>query len=123
MPEKRPLLIQLHELLSYLNNHGVATFLVAAQTGTLGAGLRNVVDASYMADAVILFRMYEHAGTVRKAISVVKKRSGPHEDTIRDLWFDAQGIHLGPPLKHLHGVMTGVPVVVASSCETLAGVK
>lgn len=112
MPEKRHLMIQLHELLSYLNNHGVATFFVAAQSGTMGVGLHNVVDASYLADAVVLFRMYEHAGAMRKAVSVVKKRSGPHEDTIRDLWFDAQGVHLGPPLKHLRGVMTGVPVDV-----------
>lgn len=112
MPEKRALMIQLHELLSYLNNHGVATFLVATQSGTLGEDLSNVVDASYLADAVVLFRMYEHAGAVRKAISVVKKRSGPHEDTIRDLWFDAQGVHVGPPLRHLRGVMTGVPVEV-----------
>lgn len=110
MPEQRALTIQLHELLAYLNNHGVATFLVAAQSGMLGAGIRNPVDASYLADVVVLFRMYEHAGTVRKAISVVKKRSGPHEDTIRQLWFDARGVHLGPPLTHLRGVLTGVPV-------------
>ncbi len=112
MPEKRALMIQLHELLSYLNNRGVATFLVAAQSGMLGEGLHNVVDASYLTDAVVLFRMYEHAGAMRKAISVVKKRSGPHEDTIRELWFDALGVHLGPPLKHLRGVMTGVPVEI-----------
>lgn len=112
MPEQRALMIQLHELLTYLNSRGVATFLVAAQSGTLGEGLRHVVDASYLTDAVVLFRMYEHAGAVRKAISVVKKRSGPHEDTIRDLWFDVQGVHLGPPLKHLRGVMTGVPVEI-----------
>jgi len=118
MPEKRALMIQLHELLSYLNNRGVATFLVAAQSGTLGEDLRNVVDASYLADAVVLFRMYEHAGAVRKAISVVKKRSGPHEDTIRDLWFDAKGVHVGPPLKHLRGVMTGVPVEVEAPVKS-----
>ena len=112
MPEKRQLMIQLHELLSYLNNHGVATFIVAAQAGTIGVGLHSVVDASYLADAVVLFRIYEHAGVMRKAVSVVKKRSGPHEHTIRDLWFDAHGVHLGPPLKHLRGVMTGSPVEI-----------
>ncbi len=112
MPEARALTIQLHELLNYLNNHGVATFLVAAQSGMLGAGMRNPVDASYLADVVVLFRMYEHAGAVCKAISVVKKRSGPHEDTIRKLWFNARGVHLGPPLTHLRGVLTGVPVEV-----------
>lgn len=112
MPEARALTLQLHELLSYLNNHGVATFLVAAQSGMFGPGGRSPVDASYLADAVVLFRMYEHAGAVRKAISVVKKRSGAHEDTIRQVWFDAQGVHLGPPLSDLRGVLTGVPVEV-----------
>jgi len=112
MPGERALIIQLHELLSYLNNHGVATFLVATQSGLMGGGMRNPIDTSYLADAVVLFRMYEHAGAVRKAISVVKKRSGMHEDTIRQLWFDASGVHLGPPLSHLRGVLTGVPVEV-----------
>ena len=115
MPEERALTIQLHELLNYLNNHGVATFLVSAQSGMLGAGMRNPIDASYLADAVMLFRMYEHAGAVCKAISVIKKRSGPHEDTIRQLWFDSHGVHLGPPLSHLRGVLSGVPVEVEAS--------
>lgn len=117
MPEKRALMIQLHELLSYLNSQGVATFLVSTQAGTLGESLHNEIDASYLTDAVVLFRMYEHAGALRKAISVVKKRSGPHEDTIRDLWFDAQGVHLGPPLKHLRGVMRGVPVEIEAAAN------
>ena len=112
MPEERALTVQLHELLTYLNNHGVATFLVAAQSGMLGGGMRNPVDASYLADAVMLFRMYEHAGAVCKAVSVVKKRSGPHEDTIRQLWFNERGVHLGPPLTHLRGVLAGVPVEI-----------
>lgn len=110
MPEERALGLQLHELLGYLNNHGVATFLVSAQSGMLAGTMRNPIDASYLADSVVLFRMYEHAGAVRKAVSVVKKRSGPHEDTIRQLWFDGAGVHLGPPLTHLRGVLTGVPV-------------
>lgn len=115
MPEERALTIQLHELLSYLNNHGVATFLVAAQSGVVGGNARSVIDASYLADAVVLLRMYEHAGSVRKAISVVKKRSGWHEDTIRQLWFDRHGVHLGPPLSDLRGVLTGVPVEIDPS--------
>ncbi|HEY8878090.1 MAG TPA: ATPase domain-containing protein, partial [Roseateles sp.] len=121
MPEERALTIQLHELLSYLNNHGVATFLVTAQSGMLGPNMRNAVDASYLADAIMLFRMYEHAGAVRKAVSVVKKRSGPHEDTIRQVWFDAKGVHLGPPLSHLRGVLTGVPVELEVSQLKAAG--
>ena len=112
MPEQRALAMQLHELLTYLNNHGVATFLVAAQGGMFGAGFHNSVDASYLADAVVLFRMYEHAGAVRKAISVVKKRSGRHEDTIRALWFDEHGVHLSAPLSNLRGVLTGIPAEV-----------
>ncbi len=115
LAKKRPPLVQLHELLSYLNNRGVTTFVVSTQTGMVGDGLRDVVDASYLADAVVLFRMYEHHGTVRKAISVVKKRGGPHEDSIRDLCIDAQGVHVGPPLTHLRGVLTGIPVEVEVS--------
>ena len=112
MPEERALSIQLHELLTYLGNHGVASFLVAAHSNLVGAGMgdRRLIDASYLADTVMLFRMYEHAGSVRKAVSVLKKRGGRHEDTIRQMWFDAAGVHLGPPLSQLRGVLTGVPV-------------
>lgn len=117
MPEEKALLIQLHELLSYLNNHGVATFLVAAQMGILGPGMRTPVDASYLADATILFRMFEHAGKVKKAVAVMKKRSGMHEESIRQIWFDASGIHLGEPLLHLRGVLTGVPVETGPSAH------
>jgi circadian clock protein KaiC len=121
MPEARALAIQMHELLSYLANHGVATFLVSAQAGMLAGNVRNPIDASYLADTVVLFRMYEHAGAVRKALSVVKKRSGPHEDTIRQLWFDTRGVHLGPPLVKLRGVLTGVPVEVGGAREVEEG--
>ena len=112
MPEERALSIQLHELLTYLGNRGVASFLVAAHSNLVGAGVgaRGLIDASYLADAVMLFRMYEQAGSVCKAVSVLKKRGGQHEDTIRQLWFDATGVHLGPPLSHLRGVLSGVPV-------------
>lgn len=110
MPEDRYLSAQLHELLAYLNSRGVATFLVAAQTGTLGPNLRSPVDASYLADAVVLLRMFEHAGRIKKAISVLKKRSGTHETSIRELWFDASGVHVGEPLAKFRGILTGVPV-------------
>ncbi|HET7791888.1 MAG TPA: ATPase domain-containing protein [Rhizobacter sp.] len=118
MPEDKFLTAQLHELLSYLNNQGVATFLIAAQSGMLGnmqsTGFgpsgRSAVDASYLTDAVVLLRMYEHAGKVKKAISVLKKRSGVHEESIRQLSFDSTGIHLSEPLMHLRGVLTGVPI-------------
>ena len=121
MPEERALIVQLHELLTYLNNHGVATFVVAAQSGLLSGDTRSPVDASYLADTVMLFRMYEHQGAVRKAISVVKMRSGRHEDTIRQLWFDDKGVHLGPPLTHLRGVLAGVPVEVTMPREGGSG--
>ncbi|MCE4554532.1 ATPase domain-containing protein [Roseateles cellulosilyticus] len=110
MPDDRALTVQLHELLGYLGNHGVATFVVAAQQGMTGVGARSVVDASYLADTVMLFRMYEHRGAVRRAMSVAKMRGGRHENTIRQLWFDGSGVHLGPPLVHLRGVLAGVPV-------------
>lgn len=112
MPEDKFLTAQLHELLSYLNNHGVATFLIAAQSGMLGPNMRSPVDSSYLADAVVVLRMYEHEGCVKKAISVIKKRSGRHEESIRRLWFDEHGVHLSEPLMHLRGVLTGVPVEV-----------
>jgi circadian clock protein KaiC len=112
MPEDRYLTVQLHELLAYLNNHGVATFLVVAQAGVLGMSARSPVDASYLADSVVMLRMYEHEGRVHRAISVLKKRSGPHEATIRRLELDARGVHLSEPLSNLRGVISGVPVAV-----------
>ena len=114
MPEDQFLTAQLHELLSFLNNQGVATFLVVAQSGLMGGNMRAPVDASYLADAVVMLRMYEHLGKVKKAISVLKKRSGAHEEAIRQIWFDAEGIHLSEPLIQLRGVLTGVPVEVAA---------
>jgi circadian clock protein KaiC len=109
MPEDQFLTAQLHEMLSFLNNEGVATFLVVAQSGMVSSTMRAPVDASYLADAVVMVRMFEHAGKVKKAISVLKKRSGAHEESIRQLWFDAEGIHLSEPLMHLRGILTGVP--------------
>jgi circadian clock protein KaiC len=110
MPEERALTVQLHELLNYLNNHGVATFLVAAQAGMMGPNMRSPVDASYLADTVVMFRLYEHEGHVKKAVSVLKKRSGRHEESVRQIWFDDTGVHLSKPLLHLRGVLVGVPV-------------
>lgn len=112
MPQNNFLTAQLHELLSYLNTQGVATFLVVAQSGMMGAAMTSPVDASYLADSVVMLRYFEHAGEVKKAISVVKKRTGAHERTIRGLEFDQDGIHLSEPLMALRGVLTGVPVEV-----------
>jgi circadian clock protein KaiC len=109
MPDDKSLMVQLRELLSYLNNRGVATFLVAAQSGLMGPNMRSPADTSYLADAVVMLRMFEHSGRVKKAISTLKKRSGAHEESIRQIWFDADGIHLSEPLVALRGVLTGVP--------------
>jgi len=76
----------------------------------VGSGVQSQVDTSYLADCVVVLRFFEYGGKVRKAISVVKKRSGPHEESIRELSFDAQGIHLSEPLMHLRGILTGAPV-------------
>ncbi len=110
MPHSNYLTAQLHELLSYLNNSGVATFLVVAQSGMLGSNMTSPVDASYLADSVVMLRYFEHAGRIKKAISVLKKRTGAHEESIREMWFDADGIHLSEPLLGLRGVLTGAPV-------------
>jgi circadian clock protein KaiC len=112
MPQDNFLTAQLHELLSYLNNKGVTTFLVTAQHGMLGATMLSPVDASYLADSVVMLRYFEHQGSVKKAISVMKKRTGGHEESIRNMWFDSKGIHLSEPLLQLRGVLTGVPVEV-----------
>jgi circadian clock protein KaiC len=113
MPEERFLISQLHELLTYLGHKGVVTFLVVAQHGLLGHAMQTPIDTSYLADAVVLFRYFEIEGEVRQAISVVKKRSGKHERTIREFTMDNKGIKVGEPLTQFHGILTGTPVVKA----------
>ncbi len=110
MPEERHLIVQMHELLTYLNQQGVVTLLVTAQHGFLGSAMTTPIDVSYLADTVLLFRYFEAAGAVRNAISVVKKRTGNHERTIRELHMSARGIDIGQPLAEFEGVLTGVPV-------------
>ena len=110
MPEERFLMSQMHELLTYLGHHGVVTFLVVAQHGLLGNAMQTPLDTSYLADSVILFRYYECDGEVRQAISVVKKRSGDHERTIRAFDITDKGIKVGEPLSKFRGVLTGTPV-------------
>jgi circadian clock protein KaiC len=112
MPEERFLTIQLHELLMYLGQKGITTIMVVAQHGLMGASMVAPVDVSYLADSVVVTRYFELHGRVKKAISVLKKRSGPHEPSIREIWMDGEGLHVGEPLENLRGVMTGVPVMV-----------
>ncbi|MDT8315429.1 ATPase domain-containing protein [Roseomonas mucosa] len=108
MPEERSLVLQLHELLTYLNNQGVVTILILAQQGVVG-DVQNPVDLSFLSDAVVLLRFFEAAGEVRKAISVVKKRTGVHGLSIREFRLFPHGMQVGPPLLELRGVLTGVP--------------
>lgn len=120
-PDERFLVVQLHELLTYLSNKGVCTLLVVAQSGMLGPSMQNPVDASYLADSVVLFRYFEHAGQVLKAVSVIKKRTGPHEATIREFGMSNGRIRVGKPLKDFRGVMTGVPFYQGKSASLLLG--
>ncbi len=122
MPHEQFLSMQLHELLSYLGQQGVATILTLAQHGFIG-NMQSPVDVSYLADSVLLFRYFEHRGEIRQALSVVKKRSGPHERAIRELFFGNGGINVGEPLRDFKGVLTGVPNFVGKgvSVEDSAG--
>jgi circadian clock protein KaiC len=122
IPEERVLAVQLHELLSYLSNVGVSSFLVVAQHGLLGQSMSMSIDVSYMADTVLLLRYFEDEGRVRKALSVVKKRSGAHEDAIREYTLGPpEGIRIGEPLDGFRGVLTGVPVLSDASAKRLHG--
>ena len=114
MPDERFLILQMHELLSYLAQQGVLTILILAQHGLVGP-MDTPLDISYLSDAVLMLRYFEFGGTVRRALSVVKKRSGPHEQTIREFRLGSPGIKLGPPLKDFSGVFSGNPRYVGSS--------
>ncbi len=115
MPDERFLTSQMHELLTYLNQQGVVTLLVMAQHGFMGS-MSSPVDVSYLADTVVLLRYFEAAGAIRRAISVVKKRTGRHEDTIREMRLSAsRGVEVGEPLTAFRGVLTGVPVLAEES--------
>ena len=107
MPEENALILHMHELLQFLNRQGVSTFLTVAQHGLVGE-MKSPVDVTYLADAVVLLRFFEARGAVRRAISVIKKRTGKHEETIREFWIDG-GVHFGEPLTEFHGVLRGVP--------------
>ena len=117
MPEEKFLTAQLHELLTFLGQRGVITFLVVAQQGMVGSAMPTPVDATYLADAVMLFRYFEAAGEVRQALSVVKNRTGPHERTIREFRLDSTGIRVGEPLRMFRGVLTGVPVMLNNEAD------
>jgi circadian clock protein KaiC len=108
MPDGRFLILQMHELLSFLAQQGVLTILVLAQHGLVGP-METPLDISYLSDAVLMLRYFEYGGTVRRALSVVKKRSGAHEHTIREFRLTGRGISLGPPLREFSGIFSGTP--------------
>ena len=114
MPEEQALILHMHELLQYLNRQGVTTFLTVAQHGLVGE-MQSPVDVTYLADTVVLLRYFEAAGRVRRAISIVKKRTSAHEDTIREFTIGRDGVTLGKPLVGFQGVLRGVPTIMDSA--------
>jgi circadian clock protein KaiC len=120
MPAEQFMILQLHELLSYLSHQGVITILVVAQAGMVGPDMAAPVDISYLADAVILLRHFEANGRVRRALSMLKKRGGVHETAIREIIFGPQGMKVGEPLVGFQGVLAGTPRYVGDSAPLLA---
>lgn len=109
MSEERNLNLQLHELLTYLNQLGIVTMLVITPHGLLG-NMQTPIDVTYLADTVVALRFFEADGEVHKALSVIKKRTGQHEKTIREMTVSSSGIKVGQPLRHLRGILGGTPV-------------
>ena len=120
MPQESALILHMHELLQYLNRQGATTWLTVAQHGLVG-DMKAPVDVTYPADTVILLRYFEALGRVRRAISVVKKRTGAHEDTIREYRIDNNGITVGKPLTNFQGVLRGIPTLVGDDSRLLNG--
>ena len=109
MPQEQFLMLHMHELLQYLNRQGAATFLTVAQHGMIGEDMTSPVDVTYLADTVIMLRYFEVPGQVRRAVSVLKKRTGPHDNTIREFTIDHNGLKVGLPLDKFQGVLRGAP--------------
>ncbi|HLK62624.1 MAG TPA: ATPase domain-containing protein [Bryobacteraceae bacterium] len=120
MPSERYLLMHMHELLTYLATQGVMTILIVAQFGLLGQSMQAPVDITYLADTVIVLRYFEAGGQVKQALSVIKKRRGGHERTIREMRFTSTGIKIGHPLFQFQGILTGVPVFTGSDRQMLS---
>ncbi|MGI4802425.1 MAG: ATPase domain-containing protein [Janthinobacterium lividum] len=114
MPQEKQLLLQLHELLSYLNQRGVLTLMINPQAGFL-ASMQSSISVSYIADTILVLRFFEAKGRVRKAISVIKNRGGRHEDTIRELRIDSEGVRVGDILAGFQGVLTGTPTYIGEA--------
>jgi len=113
MPGEQHLALHLHELLTYLNNRGVLTLMVLAQMGLVGSAMQTPIDVSYLADNILVLRYFEAHGEVRQAISMMKKRSGGHERSIRELRLGPQTIQVGAPLSNFQGILSGSPTSLA----------
>jgi circadian clock protein KaiC len=120
MPEENSLILHMHELLQYLNRQGAATFMTVAQHGLVG-DMKAPIDVTYLADTVILLRYFEALGNVRRAVSVIKKRTGAHEETIREYRIGNRGLTIGNPLDGFQGVLRGVPTYVGGDKPLLEG--
>jgi circadian clock protein KaiC len=120
MPHEQFLLIQLNDILQMLGRRGIVSFVITAQHGMLGSSMNTPVDTSYMADNVLLFRYFEAAGEIRQAISVVKKRTGQHERTIREFNLSDKGLKIGNPLAQFQGVLSGTPAFRGKAEELLS---
>ena len=118
MPEENALVLHIHELLQYLNRQGATTFLTVAQHGLIG-DMKSPVDVTYLADTVVLLRYFEALGRVKRAISVIKKRTGHHEDTIREFHIGSQGVIVGEPISGFQGVLRGVPILIGAQGRTV----
>ncbi|WP_421992150.1 ATPase domain-containing protein [Roseococcus sp.] len=119
MPAENALILHIHELLQYLNRQGANTFLTVAQHGLVG-DMKAPVDVTYLADTVILLRYFEAVGKVRRAVSIIKKRTGAHEDTIREFRIGPKGLSIGGPLEGFQGVLRGVPTLVGNDATLLS---
>jgi circadian clock protein KaiC len=121
MSGEQSVMLQVHELLAYLDQMGVTTLMTLAQHGFVGSNMNSPVDVSYVADTVLVFRYFEAAGAVKQAISVVKKRTGVHERSLRELSFNSSGIRIGKPLTQFEGVLTGVPKYLGGTADLASG--
>jgi len=120
MPDEKDVVLQLHELLTYLGQRGVTTLIILGQQGIVGADIRVPIDVSYLSDSIVLLRYFESGGAIRKAISVVKQRTGNPELTIREFGIDQNGVRIGEPLRDFEGILSGTPRFTGTADQLIA---